>query len=243
MAEQADRANQTTYMINNDCPAHVFLNGELKNAARNNHYSDEGSYALVFNADGGVDLQFFNAQAEPTVAVRIRVLGSPKSTFGCYMNIQICLPLNEPAMLNKTIGLLGTPNGNREDEWKSESGEIFPIASSGKAQYTYCTSYHCVMTMHDSLFIYEGKSFQELYSCSAEYPGEPDLTQATPAILAICNGNQNCILEGMLGGEEEARANNEQEKEIDAVAINNDVVVEGLEFDIEPVRTTSVLFR
>jgi hypothetical protein len=154
------------------------------------------------------------------------------------MNIQVCLPINEPVMRNKTIGLLGTPNGNRDDEWKSATGEIFPIAGSGKEEYKYCTSYHCVMTMHDSLFVYEGKSFKDLYSCAAEYPGEPDLSLAPPEIIALCNGNQNCILEGMLGGKEAARDNNKEEDLVVKIVTSNKTVDEVAFKNIEPVCTT-----
>jgi hypothetical protein len=235
MNETADRADPTTYMINNDCAAHVFLDGVLKPARRENHYSDEGSYAIVFNKDGSVDIQFFNEAGAPITAVQISVYGAPKGTYGCYMNVRTCLPLSEPELRNKTVGLLGTPNGNILDEWKTENGTVIPVASSGQDQYKYCTSNHCVGRKADSLFIYEGKTFKELWSCNAEFPGEPDVSQVPPAIQNLCNGNVECLLEG-LGGMDQAVRNLEEEELIKEIVVENKVVEE-VKFNITPVST------
>jgi len=232
MNETADRADPTTYMINNDCAAHVFLDGVLKPAKRENHYSDEGSYALVFNKDGSVDLQFFNEAGAPITALQITVWGAPKGTFGCVMNVRTCLPLSEPELRNKTVGLLGTPNGNILDEWKTENGTVIPVAPSGQDQYKYCTSNHCVGRKQDSLFIYEGKTFKDLWSCNAEFPGEPDLSQVPPAIQNLCNGDLECLLEG-LGGMDQAVRNLEEEALIKEIVVENKVVEE-VKFNITP---------
>ena len=235
MNETADRADPTTYMINNDCAAHIFLDGELKNAQRNHSYSStEQTYAMRFTSSGAVEIQFFNNKQNST-AIQISVSGAPNGTFGCYMSVRTCLPLNEPELRNKTVGLLGTPNGNMEDEWKSSNGTVVPVSGVAQEQYNYCTSQHCVMTKPQSLFIYEGKSFKDLWSCNAEFPGEPDLTEVPQAVLDLCQGRQDCVLEGVLGGINEAVRNVQENNLIVNIQLANKTV-EAVKFDITPVR-------
>lgn len=236
MAETANRTEQTTYMINNECPAHIFLDGELRKAARNNHFSDEGSYAMTLNADGGIDLQFFNTEKKPITAIRIRVSGSPKGTFGCYMDVQVCLPLSEELLRNTTVGLFGTPNGNKSDEWTTAEGKVIPLSGSASDQYGYCTSNHCVERQRDSLFIYEGKSFKELYSCKAEFPGEPNFDDAPQALKDFCKGNTDCLLEGLLAGPKAAVNNLVHEELIADVVAATKVIPEVKFLEIIPVR-------
>jgi hypothetical protein len=195
-------------MINSVCAAHIYLDSELKVATRGKSFSNDGSYAMLFNADGGIDIQFFNTTtvpATPITAIRVRVGGSPNSTFGCVMSIMTCLPLNEPALLKKTVGLFGTPNGNREDEWTTPTGAIVPIVPKGPGAYEYCTNHHCVGRKSQSLFVHDFKTFEQLYSCLGEYPGDPvDLENVTPEIKAICGDNVDCKIDGTLGGIKEA---------------------------------------
>ena len=238
MNETANRADDTTYMINNDCAAHIFLDGELKPARRNNSYSSvEQSYAMRFSASGAIEIQFFNGTKNST-AIHVSVSGTPNTTFGCFMNIRTCLPLNEPELRAKTIGILGTPNGNIEDEWKGSDGKVVPVSGVAQEQYKYCTTHHCVMDRFDSLFIYEGKSFQDLWSCNAEFPGEPDLANAPKAILDLCQGRADCIMEGVLGGINAAIRNAEEQKLIIAIQTSNKTV-EAAKFEITPVRPMS----
>lgn len=177
IAPNAVKALPTTYMINDVCSSHIFLDGILQTATRNTHISDDGSYAMILNADGGIDIQFFDTTTTPPkniTAVRVRVTGSPTGTWGCMMNIQACLPLNEPELLQSTTGLLGTPNGNRDDEWTTPTGQVVPIVSTASESYTYCTTHHCVRKESDSLFLHSEngvKPFNEVYSCSSTYPG------------------------------------------------------------------------
>jgi hypothetical protein len=235
MNETADRADPTTYMINKDCAAHVFLDGILKPAQPGHSYSSmEQTYAMKFTSSG-VEIQFFNGNQSST-AIQIAVFGTPTSFFGCYMNIKTCLPLNEPELRNKTVGLLGTPNGKMEDEWKISNGTVIPVSGVSHDQYSYCTSQHCVMTKQKSLFIYEGMSFKDLWSCNGEFPGDPDLSHVPPAIVNLCQGNAACTTDGALGGIQAANQTRQENNVITAIITSNKTV-DAVKFEITPVRT------
>jgi hypothetical protein len=118
----------------------------------------------------------------------------------------VCLPLSEPALLNKTVGLFGTPNGNRDDEWTTPTGAIVPIVPKGPDAYKYCTTNHCVGRKSQSLFIHDfNKTFEQLYSCAGEYPGDPvQIDHVSPEVKAICGQNVQCLTDGAVGGPSEA---------------------------------------
>ena len=239
IAPKADVTAPTSYMINDFCAAHIYLDGVLQTVSRNSHLSNDGSYAMLFNAVGGVDIQFFDTSVTPSLnstSLRIRVGGSPNDKFGCSMSTWICLPLNDPTLRSDVVGLLGTPNGNREDDWTTPSGEVLPIVPRGPDSFAYCTTHYCVETAAESLFKYDSnRTFLEQYSCASVYPGEPVLEEAPPEILAICGEDAACLLDGINGGPEEAIRNLEGQ-EVTAEIVSSPVIQPVAEFNITIVR-------
>jgi len=242
LAPYADTESPTTYMLSNSCASHVYLDGAKQVAVRGGHIANDGSYAMIFNDDGGVDIQFFDTTTEPptpVTAVRIRVGGSPTSTFGCVMSIQTCLAGTDTVLRNKTIGLLGTPNSNPNDDWKTPNGQVLNITSKGSEAYDYCTTYHCVGKPADSLFTYDpqGKTFKDLYSCASEFPGEPDVLDAPENIAVICGEDAECLMDGILGDVEDA-VRNLEEKELIAEIITSPVLTPEVAFNLPDPNVT-----
>jgi von Willebrand factor type D domain len=230
-------SSPTTYMLSNSCAANIRFDGVLQPVARDRLLSG-ASYAIKINPDGGTDIQFYNISTTPrtpTTAIRIRVEGSPKGTWGCMMDIKACLALEDTALRSNTVGLFGTPNGNRNDDWTTATGQVVPLNTTGQGAYKYCTTHHCVKTPAESLFVYGAKSFTDLYSCNSPFPGEPDVLLAPPEIRQICGENPDCLMEGMLGGAEEAIRNLEQQ-ELVAEIIACDGIAPNVTFDIPVVR-------
>jgi len=235
IAPMAVAGAPTSYKINEFCTAHIFLDGVLQSVTRGSHLSNDGTYAMLFNANGGVDIQFFDTSSTPplnSTSIRITVGGSPSAKFGCTMNTWICLPLNDPELRSDVVGLLGTPNGNREDDWTTPAGEVLPIVPKGPDSFAYCTTHYCVETAAESLFTYDSnRTFLEQYSCASVYPGEPVLEEAPPEILAICGEDAACLLDGINGGPEEAIRNLEGQ-EITAQIVTSPVLEPVAEFNI-----------
>ncbi len=94
------------------CPVNIFLNGNLQNVG------------TLSGATGGVQLTFpTNASVLISLASGIRFSFSvrPSSFFGCYFEqnnafVPKALTANQPV-----VGLLGSPNGNPDDDWMVSS--------------------------------------------------------------------------------------------------------------------------
>lgn len=194
-----DSGEATTFDFSSECPGHLYINGELQQVPRGSSIS-QADYFITLGESGAIDIQFFDGQAGVT-AIRLTGRASRIEGLDCVMSATICLPLNEPEILENAVGLLGTPNGNTEDEWISSTGEILELQRGGQVAYEYCTQNHCIENEEDSLFVHEVLSHQDRYSCSEEFPGDPDLSQVTPEVLELCGEDDlECLLEGLLGG-------------------------------------------
>lgn len=83
-----------------------------------------------------------------------------KGTYGCVLAAKICLP---PSMLatEKVVGLMGTPNGDKSDEWMDQYGTTLQRGTGlWKKAYDYCTQNWCVRDASESIFGYpEGESW------------------------------------------------------------------------------------
>ena len=113
-----------------------------------------------------------------------------------------------PDLLANTLGLLGTPNGNYDEEWTlpGPTKTILSLVQYDQAPFDFCTQHFCIDEKVHSLFVHEddhgGLSFDQLVvGCSASYPGSIDISNPPSEIVNICGTNdRNCLTEGILGG-------------------------------------------
>jgi hypothetical protein len=155
---------------------------------------------VVEMQDGKISVRYTESEMEVTV-----------QTFKCRMNICVLLPDTDP-----TVGILGTPNGNVNDEWTTLDGDIIELPESRanklrKPGYDFCTGHFCIRDEEKSLFIYpekdEGIDFDYYQKCNLPYGTTMDkYFENTPQwILDICRTDIACIMDVMEGDEDDAR--------------------------------------
>lgn len=130
--------------------------------------------------------------------------------YGCVLNSKFCLP---PSMVENEdiVGLLGTPDGLKNNEWTTPSGAQLSQTNTDKAHgYAMCTKNWCVRTPEQSVFGYlEGTSHATFMNCDAEYKtGAEDVTLDPPEECAECCKDHpvqeqydDCLLECAMAGE------------------------------------------
>lgn len=130
-------------------------------------------------------------------------------TFGCYLE---SFSLSVPSSLAPGItGLLGTPNDDIADDWQDQNGTVLstPDTLSNRlyeAAYNYCTTNWCITDPGASIFAYEeGKSHIDFALCDKPYV-RPDVESASPELVALCGGSVECLIDGVVGSEEDAQA-------------------------------------
>jgi hypothetical protein len=126
--------------------------------------------------------------------------------------------------MSGAVGLLGTPNGNRDDEWMFRNGTVYfprPNNYKGKGGFDYCTQEWCVNHPSSSLFTYGGgKDFYDYDECASEFPGEIDTSNLPQDILDDCKKAENeeqCKIEAAVGGREAVEETLENDLDLDPV--------------------------
>ena len=63
----------------------------------------------------------------------------PGEQFGCQLNFFICLPKDKKEEFKDSVGLYGSPDGDRSNDWKYPDGTIAePKNNQGRDAYEYC---------------------------------------------------------------------------------------------------------
>lgn len=129
------------------------------------------------------------------ISFHIRKKHSDK--FGCYMNVKVCLP--DELAREHIVGLYGSPNGNVEDDFMDRVGVSLTHRGNTywKAAYHYCTSNWCITDPVNSLFEtpIDGEHCHEPYDKTLE----SNVMSAPPELFSICEGNIECLVDGILG--------------------------------------------
>jgi len=149
------------------------------------------------------------------VSAEIRVQYS--NTFGCHFFVQTFLP--EAYRPGETVvGLLGTCNADRSDDWRASDGAILPVPTTVEEKlfstaYDYCVDSWCINDEAESIFVHSasGELFGEIRQCNAPYVNEIEglVTNPPPELAAMCqNGDQvitACVVDGLCGDEIDAQ--------------------------------------
>lgn len=92
-----------------------------------------------------------------------------KGKFGCVLNSKVCLP---PSLVQEEdiVGLLGTPDGIKTNEWTTPSGAELDQSDTGKAAgYAMCTTYWCVRDEEESLLDFPDTPWSDIENCDTPY--------------------------------------------------------------------------
>mmetsp|Transcript_2283 Transcript_2283/g.3471 ORF Transcript_2283/g.3471 Transcript_2283/m.3471 type:complete len:840 (-) Transcript_2283:714-3233(-) len=168
--------------------------------------------------------------------VQIRVTIRNSEAFGCFLTVQNFLPFDYRS--NETIvGLLGTPNGNRLDDWVAPNGSSYsPPADISESifsrSYQYCVENWCLVDESESIFTYrEGETFDSISKCYETYDDDiegavEDAKTNRLDLVQICGSTDNifCLVEGICGGPAEAATALLEEADIIASQENSNPV-------------------
>lgn len=188
-----DEVDEKAYWIGNDikygqknvCPLLYYENGELQDISM----KVDGDYLYGdANSDTFVQLQNRNkikivskTLAGSVSEIMLEAAGKgPGALFGCHWNLFVCLPQAEQTAFetSESLGLMGSPNGNKMDDWTDVIGNVLALPSSldqkgigtrGKEAYAYCIENWCV-SQEDSKFVYpKGASYEDVKCHNEEY--------------------------------------------------------------------------
>lgn len=192
----AANTSTTTVRMVNGCPLRVYLNGT----------EDTSSALLIPSADGQAAVDFSSIPVKIALqsGVKVQFKAARSSYFGCFME---SLAVFVPAPSSSDVtGLLGSPNGNVEDDRQTPSGEDLPLPANSSelyfaGAYSYCTMNWCIRESADSIFSYDAGTSHAFYNfCDREYKDPPDLTAASAELKELCGDDVQCLVDGLVSG-------------------------------------------
>jgi len=206
--------NGTGLNMIGDCPIDFYVN-----QAATSFGADLGaeSEATVSLSGSRINIEYTQTFVSMDVTVR------ESSSFGCHFLVQVSMPTTYRT--NETIlGLLGTPNGMRNDDWIAPDGTIISAPTTEEesifsTSYNYCVENWCVQDELDSIFTYaDGESFDAINACDEDYADEIEdaVTNPSDELVAICGTNVFCLVDGVCGNLDDALNALEDEEIIEA---------------------------
>lgn len=118
--------------------------------------------------------------------VSIDITVRESASFGCHFLVQVFMPTAYRTG-STILGLLGTPNGLRSDDWRSPNGTILSTPSTAEesifsTSYNYCRENWCIKDNASSVFVYgEGESFDAISGCDEDYADDIEAAIANPS--------------------------------------------------------------
>jgi len=196
----------------NTCDYTMYVNG-----VQQNQIQTVTNVTSVYN-DGSY-LTFMYMWTGISINVGVRNSGK----FGCVMSVQVCIP-PKTANGETIVGLLGTPNNNREDDWTYSDGTDFGVPLDEESRrfgtaYDYCVENWCVVDSSQTMFEYDendAKNFDHYNKCPAKFDDEifSLYEGASTKVKEACLDDIACIIETVIGTEEDARNLAEVEEEL-----------------------------
>lgn len=169
------------------CIIDLFVDDVLHNITANGTNNDHVQVQLVGNSGARRVTIFY-----PGSGLHFTSLLSESETYGCYLSTSVCLP-NDYRSSETFVGLLGSPNGDRKDDWMTPEGSVVSVVADKRFEpaYKYCTENWCVRDGASSLFTYkQGEGFQDYFNCDAAYNTEIEdaVANASEELISICSG-------------------------------------------------------
>lgn len=212
-------------IIRNNCPLLMYVNGTLQdlsniapgqNGAVHSLYGSENDDYYVELVEHN-EVRVIHKIAEGTYSeMELKRTGDgPGEMWSCHWDFKMCLPAAEQrAFEETTVGLLGTPNGDTQDDWMTTEGETLELRHTGHNRHentiNYCVENWCVSEA-DSLMTYHGDTSYADYKCENQehIDWEEDnglCVEMADSILMLCKGEPiltryACQLDCCLGGD------------------------------------------
>jgi len=114
----------------------------------------------------------------------------PYTAWACILTYFICLPGQDKTDFeDHSTGLLGSPNGDSQDDWMAPDGHILLIPDNGReeASFNYCVDNWCVEE-DGSIFTYPGNTTYDDYACPSQIhePFDPWACPNPQEIIDAC---------------------------------------------------------
>lgn len=192
------------------CSIELLVDGVAHDIYANGTDSDYVQVQLIGN-EGAKRVTIYY----PGSGLHLTSLLSESETYGCYLSSSICLP-DDYRPKETFVGLLGSPNGDRKDDWMSPQGSPVSILGDKRfeAAYEYCTENWCIRNETASLFTYNSnKHFTDISKCNAPYNTaiEDAVNNAPDELVNMCSGEITCIIDGVAGNIVDAEKDLENE--------------------------------
>ena len=175
----------------------LFVNGDVK---EDQFFANDHVRASIYG--NLVRIRFVSSVIDITARVQL------EETENRHFNVRVEVPPSFEAK-GSMSGLLGSPDGDRTNDWQTRDGDNLPVPSKsdrlGQAGYDYCTQNWQLVSPDDSLFSTE-PSCLTLNGCVVSYPGDVDVSQASEEIEALCGSDVACIIDGIGLGPEGSRS-------------------------------------
>lgn len=138
----------------------------------------------------------------PYTGVDLEIETSKSSRFGCFFKVKLCLP-DDYREGERLVGLLGSPNGNKYDDWMESDGTVLPFPSTKttsrfQSAYDYCVDNWCIFDEEESLFAYntsQGEKFDNYFNCGDKFKNDIQKCVENPPknVADICGTNEECV--------------------------------------------------
>jgi hypothetical protein len=182
---------------NLECPVELFVNGELQES--------------VYYSESGVKVQRVGSTISIVYPSLLRV-DMHTAFFGrCYFTTDFYL-FDCDDRSDSVIGLLGSPNGNPNDDWMTTDGDVLELPADvskyffGPA-FQYTKNNWIITDEDESLFNYEpGQDFSTFSDEAQKYDPEYEdsINNVSEEIIEICGDDVGCRIDGESLGNEAA---------------------------------------
>jgi hypothetical protein len=151
-------------------------------------YSGTKTYALIFTYESS--------------GTRLEVTTISSKKNGCVINLQVCLADVSSLEPTSFVGMLGSPDENKQNDWMNEEGEIQNLPTSTRGRmfseaYNYCVSNWCLS---------EGSFFKTdtISSCTTPYNPEfeEEFGNLSQEDKNACTAKPELCVEIMDGGQD-----------------------------------------
>jgi len=180
------------------CPILFYLDGELQDIS---DLPDEGYLYGDEKSDHSAKLVGTNeihvkhlTETGAESSLMLKVAGNgPGEIWSCHWNFWVCLPHEEQDQFEEgSLGLFGTPNGKKDDDWMDPKGMTLPLPwgkFKGRESFDYCRDNWCV-TQEDSIMAYPtGKTYDDVKCDEQEYI---DVENPEHCVMSLTKINDYC---------------------------------------------------
>jgi len=198
------------------CPLLMYLDGELQDISEKAKwgtgylYGGHGDDNYVYQNDKVITI--VNKIGNDKSEIQLHLQGDGAGEiWSCHWDFYVCLPESGEHLVKDSVGLLGSPDGKKNNDWMDPANNILEIENTGhyrhKKMIDYCYENWCV-SQSDSIMTYHGDKTYEDYKCEEEEYEEFDINNcflSEENIMLQCEnvtsiGLDACILDCCYGG-------------------------------------------